>query len=452
MHKRLAQLMLLGSLVLLAACSTANQGGPALVTATPPTAAAAASTQTSGPVNVYIGISGDASDPGAVVALSGTTGKALWSHTTGPVDSSTPVLDHGVAYVGTDTSIIALSTQDGKLLWSYTTPNATPQRGGVAVIGAANGLVFGMTIQDHQAIFALDASTGKARWTYTTSDMLEQAYLSDGVIYAHIAKPNCHCSNAPSTLLALNVSDGSIKWQTQPSTDYFYLRQVGNGLLYGSHAVAEGPESDLQVRRASDGSLAWQFPKDGNTAFSMIAVDSTTLYGINEDLSNFPNPGATTLFALNATTGATLWQTPLSKTASFSGTLLNQVLYLEANDGSSLSAYSAADGKLLWKTTLDTSGANRTVTVSAVGDGTVYLSTDSSFIALKASSGAVLWKTPVADFAVIVAVQNGILYGSSYSKDTSPSGHNAVFALKASDGSSLWNYPVPASFSAPAVG
>jgi outer membrane protein assembly factor BamB len=426
--------------VLLAACSPASQ------TAQPPAATATVvGTQTPTSVNVYVGISGDASDNGAVVALSGTTGARLWNHTTGPVDSSTPVLDHGVAYVGTDTSILALSMQDGKQLWSYTTPNTTPQRGGTAVIGVANGLVFGMTIQDNPAIYALDASTGKARWTYKTSDMLEQAYLLDGVIYASTSQPNCHCSTPPITLLALNASTGSVKWKTAPSSEYFYIRQVANGLLYISHAVAEGPASDLQVRRASDGSVAWQFPKDGNTAFSLIAVDSTSVYALNDDLSNFPNPGASTLYALNATTGATRWQTPLSKTASFTGAVFNQLVYLESSEGPSLSAYSASDGKLLWKTA-------QAASVVSVGDGTIYLTTATGFAALKASDGSVIWQAPVPGFASLVAVQNGIVYGSSSSKDTSLSGHNGVFALKASDGSSLWSYPVPAIFSAPVVG
>ncbi|HEY7123839.1 MAG TPA: PQQ-binding-like beta-propeller repeat protein [Ktedonobacterales bacterium] len=443
MQKRLAQLILLLSLVLLAACSPASQGGPALVTAPATTA-----TQTSGPVNVYVGTIGDASDDGAVIALSGTTGQPLWNHNTGHVASSSPVLDHGVAYVGTDTSLIALSMQDGKQLWSYATPNTAN------VLGVENGLVFGMTNQDNPAIYALDASTGKARWTYATSDTVEQAFLADGVIYASISKPNCHCSHAPTTLLALNASDGSTKWQTSPYSDYFTIRQVANGLLYGSHATAEGPSNDLQVRRASDGSVVWQFPKDSNTDLSLIAIDGTSLYVLTNDLSNFPDPGNSTVYALNATTGATLWQTPINKTAFFTGTLINQVIYLGANDDSSLTALRATDGKLLWQTAMDTPNGptDKIVSAAAVIDGTVYLSTATGFAALKESDGSIVWKAPVAGFAYILAVQNGIVYCASSATDTNPAGQNAIIALKASDGSSLWSYQVPAIFSTPVVG
>lgn len=441
MPKRLAQFTLLFSLVLLAGCGEQHQLGQAV---SPSPTATATTPKT---VNVYVGTIGDASDDGFVIALSGTTGQQLWKYNSGHVANSTPVLDHGVAYVGADKSLYALSLQDGKLLWSYATPNTA------TVLGVSNGLVFGATTLDNPAIYGLDASTGKARWTYQTSDMVEQALLEDGVIYATISRSNCHCSNPPTTLLALNASDGSVKWQTPQYTDFFYIRQIANGLLYGSHAEAEGPANDLQVRRSSDGTVAWQSPQQP-TDLELIAVDSAKLYAIANDLSNFPNPGANTLYALNATTGATLWQTPINKMVSFTGSLFNHVIYLGANDGSSLSTYSAADGKQLWQAALDTSGgpANQVASVVAVANGTVYLSTAISFSALKASDGAVIWKTPVNPFAFLLAVQNGIVYGFSSSKDTSSSGHNGVFALRASDGTSLWSYPVPALISTPAVG
>ncbi len=441
MHKRLAQLILLPGLVLLAACGQVGQAG------TGSTPAATATAAAPNAVNVYLGTIGDVNDDSFVIAVNGTTGQQLWKYNSGHSANATPVLDHGVAYVGGDTSLYALSLQDGKLLWSYATPN------NASVLGVQNGLVFGTTTLDNPAIYALDASTGKPRWTYQTQATVEQAILGDSVLYATISKPNCHCSNPPTTLVALSASAGAVKWQTAPYTDYFYIRQIANSLLYGSHAVAEGPSNDLQVRRASNGSVAWQFPKDP-TDLGLIAVDGSSVYTIANDLSNFPNPGTNILYALSASTGATRWQTPINKTVSFTGTLINQVIYLGAHDGSSLSAYSATDGKQLWQTALDTSGSpgNQVATVVAIVDGTVYLSTSTRFAALKASDGSLLWRAPVSPFAFLLTVQSGIVYGFSTSKDTSTAGQNSVFALKASDGSSLWSYPVPAVFSTPAVG
>lgn len=164
------------------------------------------------------------------------------------------------------------------------------------------------------------------------------------------------------------------------------------------------------------------------------------------DTSDFPNPGTNILYALNATTGATRWQTPINTKVSFTGSFFNQVIYLGTNDGASLSASSASDGKQLWQAALDNSGspANEVATVVAVVDGTVSLSTSTRFSALKASDGSLLWKTPVNPFAFLLSVQGGIVYGFSTSKDTSTAGQNGVFALKASDGTSLWSYPVAA--------
>lgn len=144
MQKRLAQRILLFGLLLLAACS---QTGPATATST--------TTPTPKPVNVYIGTIGDTSDDGAVIALNGATGQQLWKHNTGPDATSppVPVLDHGVAYVGSDNSLFALSLQDGKLLWSYATPKFAN------VLGIANGLVYGTTNVDNPAIYALDTNS-----------------------------------------------------------------------------------------------------------------------------------------------------------------------------------------------------------------------------------------------------------------------------------------------------
>jgi outer membrane protein assembly factor BamB len=345
-------------------------------------------------------------------------------------------------------------TADGKRLWSYQTP------GNGRVLGVVNGVVYGETFaassSENAAVFALNASDGSVRWNHQTSGFSGGGLLAEGVIYEEVYHQGCSCSTPPSYQLALNASDGSVKWQTPQTNDHFSFQMAASGLLYGLEAGGEGPVANLQVRSASTGSVAWQFPTSPDTAMvDIIGMANGVVYLTSNDgdFSNFPST-PTIIYALNATTGATFWRTPLPGTVPVIATLRDQVVYLGDTDGSALTALNASDGKQLWKTSLGTPGSatNQVITASVVSNGIVYVSLPGGFAALKASDGSVQWKAPASGYASVLAVQGGLVYGSTNNTNTYPNGQNAIYALKASDGSSVWTYAVPAIFSPPVVG
>jgi alcohol dehydrogenase (cytochrome c) len=270
--------------------------------------------------------------------LSGTTAAA------GVEDSGTftaaPVVVGGVVYMqDQDANIYALSLATGKLLWEYqvNVPEKTgPGPDGVAVTG---GVVYG---DSSTTAFALDARTGKTIWV--DSDLL---------------------------------AAGQGYFEIQP--------QVTGGRFYLASGYGSGPGGGvLMALNPATGRLLWKF---------------NTVTG--------PEPGVTTL---GVGSGGT-WETPLVGTdGSVTFGIGNPYQYLStAIDDPARMLYSdsevnldAATGKLRWYyqavpddfedhdlqvSPVSTTIGGLPVIITGGKMGIVY--------ALNASSGTLLWKTPV---------------------------------------------------------
>jgi alcohol dehydrogenase (cytochrome c) len=128
--------------------------------------------------------------------------------------AATPVVVSGVVYVqDLDANVYAISLATGKLRWEYTVnvPEATgPGPDGVAVAG---GVVYGDT---STAVFALNAATGKAIWTANgllTSGQGSfeiQPQVAGGRVYLASAYGS---GPGGGVLLALSASSGRLLWK-----------------------------------------------------------------------------------------------------------------------------------------------------------------------------------------------------------------------------------------------
>src|SRR5260370_35597413 len=121
-----------------------------------------------------------------------------WSHQTGLFIRSSPVVDHGLVYVGSDVqTLYALDTSTGQKRWSFQTSDTIKSSPTVA-----DGLVY-VGSADH-SLYALDASTGQKRWSYQTGDVIESSpAVADGLVYV---------GSADDSLYALHVSTGQKDW------------------------------------------------------------------------------------------------------------------------------------------------------------------------------------------------------------------------------------------------
>ncbi len=135
---------------------------------------------------------------------------------------------------------------------------------------------------------------------------------------------------------------------------------VANGLVYVCNDA-----TNLFALNASTGAKLWNYTNGGLGCYSSPAVASGVVYF----LDFYGN-----VYALNASTGAKLWNSPGGEYQS-SPAVANGVVYI-ASGGSALSALNASTGAKLWSD--DT--AYRGISSPAIVDGVVYIvSVDASF-------------------------------------------------------------------------
>jgi outer membrane protein assembly factor BamB len=139
-----------------------------------------------------------------------------------------------------------------------------------------------------------------------------------------------------------------------------------------------------------------------------------------------------TVYALNASTGATLWSYTTGGSSFGSPAVANGVVYVGSwgDFDSNVYALNASTGAKLWSYTT----GGQLVSSPAVANGVVYIgSGDRNVYALNASTGAKLWSyTTGAGVESSPAVANGVVYVGSDDDN--------LYALNASTGAKLWSF------------
>ncbi len=150
------------------------------------------------------------------------------------------------------------------------------------------------------------------------------------------------------------------------------------------------------------------------------------------------------LYAINATTGATVWKFHTTNSiVDSSPAVVNGIVYIGSTDGN-LYAVSASTGLQESWSPMKTGAAINSS--PAVFNGVVYVgSTDHSLYAFNATTGAKLWSAATGNTILSSpAVYNGVVYVGSYD--------NSLYAYNAATGAKLWSYATGGKiFSSPAV-
>lgn len=220
--------------------------------------------------------------------------------------------------------------------------------------------------------------------------------VAHGVVYT--AGPNTIPYNS---IEALQAKTGTMLWQRGlPSRDgpgRSYYLSVGAGLVYindGSYAEAYD---------AATGSPIWSraiLPEGA------MVVEQGVVY-IQSNLG-YPK-GQSSLYALNAKTGKTLWHVVMQPIlSSASPAVANGVVYVGAEDGTFI-ALNANTGKTLWTTSLGYN--NAIITAPLVYHGTVFVEGDNTgLFAFDAQTGKRLWFAPSDPYTGSPAVAYGLVY------------------------------------------
>src|SRR6202521_683144 len=236
-------------------------------------------------------------------ALNAHTGAKVWTQSISDVLSS-PAVANGAVYVGSeDGNIYALNARTGAKLWSYQTGSCC----GVSSPAVANGVVY-IGSADRN-IYALNARTGAKLWSYSTGDQVSSS--------PSVANGGVYIASQDHNVYALNSRTGAKLWSYSTGDPIFSSTAVANGLVYF------GVGSSIDALSAQTCNLLWSYETGGCCEESSPAVANGVVYVGSADGN---------LYALNARTGARLWNYPTGTTVGSSPAVANGVVYVGSDD------------------------------------------------------------------------------------------------------------------------
>ena len=272
-----------------------------------------------------------------------------------------------------------------------------------------------------------------------------------------------YVGSGDGSLFKLNAQKGQFLWRyktqgrsiSAPAT-------VANGVVYiGS---LDGSVSALQ---AADGNRIWQYktqsaiiswhfhPGALNTITNVntIVVINDVVYGSSSD-----GIAHSYLFALNANSGAQIWQQQITNQSFTDPQVFNGVIYIASwaigqqggpdNTDSYVYAFNAKDGSQIWRSEKI---GNFILFSPTFDNGVVYIGSQDTYLyAFDATNGSRLWRHNAGGtITTSPQVANGIVYAgvmgkgvsttaSSTKDSTQPQGY--ILALNAAKGSLLWQH------------
>ncbi|GEM_PF-2151866 len=197
---------------------------------------------------------------------------------------------------------------------------------------------------------------------------------------------------------------------------------VANGMVYfGTHG-----DNITYALNATTGAHIWNYTGTNNNQISSAAaVVGNVVY---------MGSAAQRVYAINATNGLSIWNFTTGANIDYSSAAVsNNILYI-GDISNKLYAINTTNGNQLWTYTT----GNRVDSSPAVVSGIVYVGSDDFKIyALNASNGSLIWNyTTGGAVRSSPTISNNILYTTSLD--------NKTYALNASTGQHIWNYTTEA--------
>lgn len=343
----------------------------------------------------------------------------------------------GMVFVGTNTSVVALDKDTGEVIWE--TKILMPRNWPIAY-----------KIDDSHMVVessCLDPKTGKILWTSSTF------CVDTGIFNANVYSPEekMFYIKVDSYIEAWSFSDPSnsptLAWKTYVPGG----GKTGIGTTYGDGKVFPGSfENQQMALDAKTGAVLWNTLTKGPMIFSGSYYEGRFFRGGTDD---------NTIYCFNATNGDILWTyTPDTDGYFVTGCAVAYGMVYELNKDGYLYAIDVETGNLVWKY----QGPDTILWPGfpTIADGKIYATTGevaayggkvstSEFACLDAYTGRLIWKLPIEALAPreSVAVAYGNLYmipGNVTAAVDSISGseyetHNEVWAIGTSPASvSSW--------------
>lgn len=227
--------------------------------------------------------------------------------------------------------------------------------------------------------------------------------------------------NGLDGISAYERSNGQLKWRlpiengVEPSATV-----IRDRLFFGAS------DGNFYSIAASTGEVQWKFSTNAEN-LSAPLLDDGIVYFL---------AGNNVLYALDAATGRQLWLHSRQDTSQFSirgggrPTLHKGNIYIGFSDGS-LVALNAKSGASVWEVQLNRNKRFRDIDATPVieGDQLYITGYDDKLYCVSAEKGEVLWRVDGGGYSAVTLAGDKIIY---------PTTTGEIRALKKSDGSTLW--------------
>ena len=360
------------------------------------------------------------------------TGSAVHSAPTYGSLAAAPGVTDGVGYMqDLNADVYALSLATGKLKWEYQVNSPEKSGPGPDGVAVAGGTVYGDT---STTVFALNASTGKAVWTDKNLLSSGEGYfeiqpqVAGGRVYLASAYGLAH---GGGVLMALSAATGRLLWRFNTLVN---VDKAANTVGVGSGGAWETPLV------GSDGSVTFGIGNPYQSAATAIADPSAQLY-TDSDVN------------LNAATGKLRWyyqglandfMDHDMQSSPIAATVNSVPAVIGSGKLGVVFAMNASTGKLLWKTPVGEHSRSDLYPAEAL-DHTLKLT--APYTILPGSLGGVLTDMSMAGGSVYVATVDLPFTVPKMSYPLgAPDGNGTgeIVALNLATGHVEWDTKVPA--------
>jgi len=245
-------------------------------------------------------------------------------------------------------------------------------------------------------VSAYDIDDGRRQWTADVGD--RHLRLDEGTLYV------CDDRGGTSTLRALDVADGSVRWTESIPSRLLSTPRLHDGRLFletksnadGVERPIEDDRTDpapagdeigrIQAHSADDGTLLWAAEREGQLRVDATARGTVVVRAVPSDWIQDEER----IYALDGATGDVRWKrvedAPTDTRAP--GTLV----YCSHPSDQLVRARDPVDGTVRWERTGDVGPAAR-----AAHDGTAVFTTQGGVLAIEEATGRVRWRHDVGE-------------------------------------------------------